>query len=101
MNFDIHIFEGKVDVEVLDKWLNMLEGYFSVHSLFDRDKITFVLLKASPNVKDWCETYCEKRAKEPSLFTTAPSRKYFRDVVKKQYYPLGISEDKYIQWTTL
>ena len=32
VNFDIPLFEGKIDVDALDKWLNVLEGYFSVHN---------------------------------------------------------------------
>jgi hypothetical protein len=28
INFDIPIFEGQIDVDVVDKWLNLLEGYF-------------------------------------------------------------------------
>jgi hypothetical protein len=31
VNFDIPVFEGQIDAEALDKWLNLLEGYFSVH----------------------------------------------------------------------
>jgi hypothetical protein len=31
INFDIPIFEGQIDADVVDKWLNLLEGYFSVH----------------------------------------------------------------------
>ena len=31
VNFDIPIFEGQIDADVIDKWLNLLEGYFSVH----------------------------------------------------------------------
>jgi hypothetical protein len=59
-NFDIHIFEGQIDADALEKWLNLLEGYFSVHNFFDREKITFVLLKAIPHVKHWQETYYKK-----------------------------------------
>jgi len=45
-----------------------LEGYFSVHDFSNREMITFVLLKASPNIKDWWETYYEKRdGREPSF----------------------------------
>jgi hypothetical protein len=31
VNFDIPIFEGHIYVNVLEKWLNLLEGYFSIH----------------------------------------------------------------------
>ena len=57
VNFDIPVFEGQIDAEALDKWLNLLEGYFSIQKKFDREKITFTLLKALPHVKHWWETY--------------------------------------------
>ena len=31
VNFDIPIFEGHIDAKAIDKWLNLLEGYFSFH----------------------------------------------------------------------
>ena len=30
-NFEIPIFKGKIDADAVDKWLNLLDGYFSVH----------------------------------------------------------------------
>jgi hypothetical protein len=70
INFDIPIFEGQIDADVVDKWLNILEGYFSFHNFSNREKITFSLLKVVPHVKDWWETLCEKKeTEEPSLFT--------------------------------
>ena len=102
VNFDIPIFEGQIDADAVDRWLNLLEGYFSVHDFSDREKIIFALLKATPHVKDWWETYCENKDQtEPSLFSAVPTWNSFRDAVKEQYYPVGSYEDKYIQWTTL
>ena len=37
VNFDIPIFEGQIDADVVDRWLNLLEGYFSVHDFSDRE----------------------------------------------------------------
>jgi hypothetical protein len=72
INFDIPIFEGQIDTDVVGKWLNLLEGYFSVHNFSNREKITFVLLKVIPHVKYWWEIFYEKKAtEEPSLFTVA------------------------------
>jgi hypothetical protein len=53
VNFDIPLFEGQIDADALDKWLNFIEGYFYVHNFSDREKITFMLLKALPHVKHW------------------------------------------------
>ena len=61
VNFDVPIFEGQIDADVVDRWLNLLEGYFSIHDFSDREKIIFSLLKATPHVKDQWETYCEKK----------------------------------------
>jgi hypothetical protein len=102
VNFDIPIFEGQIDADVVDKWLNLLEGYFSVHDFSSREKITFALLKAAPHVKDWWETYCEQKDEStPSLFSAAPTWNSFWDAIKEQYYPVGSYEDKYIKWTML
>jgi hypothetical protein len=64
VNFDIPMFEGQIDADALEKWLNMLEGYFFVYNFFDREKITFALLKVVPHVKYWWETYWEKNSTE-------------------------------------
>jgi hypothetical protein len=55
INFNIPIFEGHIDANAVDKWLNLLEGYFSIHNFSNRENITFALLKAVPHVKDWWE----------------------------------------------
>jgi hypothetical protein len=66
VDFDIPVFEGQIDVDSLDKWLNLLEGYFYVHNFFDREKITFALLKSFPHVKHLWETYWEQSSTEDS-----------------------------------
>jgi hypothetical protein len=102
VNFDIPVFEGQIDAEALDKWLNLLEGYFSVHNFSDREKITFALLKALPHVKHWWETYWEQSSTEESgIYGVEPTWDFFVDAVKEQYYPVGNYEDQYMRWTTL
>jgi hypothetical protein len=86
INFDIPIFEGQIDTDVVDKWFNLLEEYFSIHNFSNRENITLALLKVVPHVKDWWETFCEqKETEEPSLFTIMATRESFKDVIKKQY----------------
>jgi len=94
VNFDIPVFEGQIDVDALDKWLNLLEVYFSIHNFFDREKITFALLKSLPRVKHWWETYWEKDSTEESgIYGVEPTWDFFVDAVKEQYYPVGNYED--------
>jgi hypothetical protein len=86
VNFYIPIFEGHIDADSLRKWLNILEGYFFVHNFFDKERITFALLKALPHVKNWWETYSEKSStKESGIYGVEPTWDFFANVVKEQY----------------
>jgi hypothetical protein len=98
VNFDIPVFEGQIDAEALEKWLTLLEGYFSVHNFFDKENITFALLKDLPHVKHWWETYWEQSSTEDSgIYGAKPTWDFFVDVVKQQYYPVGNYEDQYMR----
>ena len=52
VNFDIPLFEGKIDANALKEWLSLLEDYFSVQKISDSGNITFTLLNSLPHVKD-------------------------------------------------
>jgi hypothetical protein len=74
VNFDILVFEGQIDVDALEKWLNLIEGYFFVHNFFDGENITFAILKALPHVKHWWETYREQSStKEYGIYGVDPT----------------------------
>jgi hypothetical protein len=76
--------------------------YFFVHNFSNRENITFVLLKVVPHVKDWWDTFYDKKAtEEPSLFTVTLTWEYFRDGIKEQYFHVGTYDDLYTIWTTL
>jgi hypothetical protein len=48
VNFYIPIFEGQTNIDVTDRWLNLLEGYLSNHDFSNQEKIIFSLLKVAP-----------------------------------------------------
>jgi hypothetical protein len=102
VNFDIPVFEGQIDIESIDKLLNLLEGYFSIHNFFDREMVTLSLLKALHHVKNLWETYWEKSSTEDSrIYGAEPTWDFFLDTVKERYYPVVNYEDQYMRWTTL
>jgi hypothetical protein len=83
VNFDIPLFEGLIDVDAIDKWLNLLKEYFLVHNFSDRENITFSLLKVVLHIKDWWDTFSKKRAiEESSIFEVTPTWNSFKDVIK-------------------
>ena len=70
--------------------------------MFNKEKITFVLLKAVPHVQNWWGTYCEKNSSyESGMFETNLNWASFIDVVKQQYYHGGNYDDQYTKWTIL
>jgi hypothetical protein len=74
VNFDIPLFEGLIDADVVDKWLNLLEGYFLIHNFSNKEEINFVLLKVFPHVKDWWDTYSDQRdIEESGIFVVSPT----------------------------
>ena len=50
VNTEIPLFEGKIDADALEKWLSLLEGYFSIQNFSNSEKITSVLLKSFPHI---------------------------------------------------
>jgi hypothetical protein len=102
IDFDISIFEVQIGTNAIEKWLNILEGYFSVHNFLNREKITFALLKVIPHVKYWWENFFEKKeTEELSLFVVKATWESFTDAIKEQYYPMRSYHDLYPKWTTL
>ena len=94
--FHIPLFEGQIDANSLDNWLDVLEGYFSIQNFYDRENITFTLLKAVSHVQNWRGTYWEKNSSDEfGMFGTNPTWASFIDVIKKQYYPVGNYDDQY------
>jgi hypothetical protein len=84
VNFDIPVFEGQIDAEALDKWLNSARRLFLCSQFFDREKITFALLKSLPHVKHWWETYWEQSSTEESgIYGAEPTWDFFVDAVKE------------------
>jgi hypothetical protein len=83
VNFHIPVFEAQIDAYALEKWLTLLESYFSVHNFSDKEKITFALLKAIPHVKNYWETYWEQSSTEESgIYGVGPTWDFFVDVVR-------------------
>jgi hypothetical protein len=102
VNFYIPLFEGEIDADALEKWLNMLEGYYSVQKNSDSEKTTFVLLKVLPHVRAWWEGYRERyTTDESTLFGREPTWAAFVDALKEELYPIRNYDDKYMIWATL
>jgi hypothetical protein len=64
--------------------LFVFSGPFWGPNFFDRENITFELLRVVPHVKDWWDTYSEQRAiDESTIFVVSPTWDSFRDSIKE------------------
>jgi hypothetical protein len=57
VNFDVPIFEGQIDADALEKWVNLLEGYFFVHNFSTGKRSPSHSSRISSHVEHWWETY--------------------------------------------
>jgi hypothetical protein len=101
VNFDIPLFEGYIDADSLEKWLNLIEGYSFVQSFSNSENITFALLKSLPHVKSWWEGYWERHITDKYMsFGREPTWVEFVDALKEEFYLVGSDEEQYMRWTT-
>ena len=102
VNFDIPLFEGQIDGDAVDKWLSLLEGYFSVQNFSNMQKIVFALLKAVPHVRDWWDNYCEKNTiDENDILGSEPTWASFVEALTEQDDHVDNYDDQYNNWTIL
>ena len=76
VNFDIPIFEGQIDADVIDRWLNLLEGYFSVHDFPTERRLFLHSSKLPPMSRTGGKPTVRKRMRQNPLYSWS--------------YPLGI-----------
>jgi hypothetical protein len=85
-NFYIPLFEVQIDVDSIEKWLNILEGYYFVQKISESEKITFTLLKTLPHVRAWWEGYWDRYTTDKStLFRREPTREAFVYALKEEF----------------
>jgi hypothetical protein len=86
VNFYIPFFEGKIDVVSLEKWLNTLEGYYSIQTNFDSENITHSLLKSLPHVREWWKGYSERyTTNESTPFKRETTWEVFEYALKEEF----------------
>jgi hypothetical protein len=61
INFDIPIFEGRIDANVVNKWLNLLEGYFLSITFRIEKRLLLRSSKSFPMSKIGGRLYLRKR----------------------------------------
>jgi hypothetical protein len=93
VNFDIPVFEGQIDADALETWLNLLEGYFIVCNFSIEKRSPLRSLRLSP-MSNISEKVTGRKIPQRSLeYLRSPTWDIFMDAIKVQYYPIENYED--------
>ncbi|KAL6228354.1 hypothetical protein ACLB2K_002304 [Fragaria x ananassa] len=92
---EIPMYDGSVNVEKLDDWIERLETYFTLYGYSSKEKIIFATLKLSVHALSWWKSY-RKHNKGEDV-----SWKKFKELLRKQFYPFGFLEERWNRWYNL
>jgi len=93
---DMPMYDGTVDVDKLDDWIERLETYFTVYDYKSSQKITVAVLKLSKDALTWWKAFRRQRHQKGSL-----SWREFKAAIRKKFYPVGYLEERWFKWYRL
>ncbi|KAK1382534.1 hypothetical protein POM88_020269 [Heracleum sosnowskyi] len=87
---EIPMYDGSVDMEKLDDWIERLETYFTLYGFSSKKKIIFVTLKLSSHALMWWKSYRKNCNDEKTVLW-----RKFKELLKNQFYPVGFLEKRW------
>jgi hypothetical protein len=93
---EIPMYDGQINVEVLNSWLKQLEVYFGLYQIQETQQISFSHLKMTKHALLWWESYVDalRIGKNPMVMKWED----FKALLKSQFYPIGYEEEKLMKW---
>ena len=92
---EIPEYRGELDGEKLDVWLDKLESYFALYGFNDIQRLTFVRVKMESRALIWWNAYVQSRGFQNLSWDG------FKELVRKQFYPVGYRESRWRKWLFL
>ena len=99
LKVDIKVFDGRMDAESLETWIQALEVYFSYQAYTDEKWIDFSRLKMGRKALLWWESFCRARVQSGKL--PISSWIDFQKELRKNFYPLGYEDELFLKWIHL
>ncbi|GJR36909.1 hypothetical protein Tco_1212593 [Tanacetum coccineum] len=91
---DIPSYDGTVDAEKLDSWLDQLETYFTLYGFTSTAKVSFARLKLTSHALAWWNAQL-KMTRDRITWNE------FKRLLRQEYYPMGYSQDRWSRWHNL
>ncbi|GJV03437.1 hypothetical protein Tco_1337006 [Tanacetum coccineum] len=92
---DISTFDGTIDAEKLDSWLDQLETYFTLYGFRSSDKVVFARLKLTSHALAWWNSQLKIMDNEEINW------KKFTQLLRQEFYRMGYVQDRWTQWHNL
>ncbi|XP_038973019.1 uncharacterized protein LOC120105044 [Phoenix dactylifera] len=92
---DIPTFDGTVDAEKLDSWIDQLETYFTLYGFSSHEKVAFARLKLSSHALAWWNSYLKDNSDKEVTWGE------FSRLLRQEFYPMGYSQDRWFRWHNL
>lgn len=92
---DIPTFDGTVDAEKLDSWIDQLETYFTLYGFNSSEKVAFARLKLTSHALAWWNSQLKMMNEEEV------HRSEFTRLLRREYYPMGYSQERWSRWHNL
>ncbi|GJY85524.1 hypothetical protein Tco_0499550 [Tanacetum coccineum] len=80
---DIPTYDGTIDAEKLDSWLDRLETYFTLYGFRNSDKVVFAQPKLTNHALAWWNSQLKIMGNEEI------SWKKFTQLLRQEFYPMG------------
>ncbi|GJR99791.1 RNA-directed DNA polymerase, eukaryota, reverse transcriptase zinc-binding domain protein [Tanacetum coccineum] len=90
---DIPSYDGTVDAEKLDSWLDQLETYFTLYGFTSTAKVSFARLKLTSHALAWWNAQLKMTRDEEITWNE------FKRLLRQEYYPMGYSQDRWSRLT--
>ncbi|KAA8542785.1 hypothetical protein F0562_023937 [Nyssa sinensis] len=92
---EIPTFDGTVDAEKLDSWIDQLETYFTLYGFSSTEKVSFARLKLINHALTWWNAYLKSGPEQEITW------KAFTQLLRQEFYPMGYSQDRWARWHNL
>jgi hypothetical protein len=99
VKFILPMFNGDVNPEKLDNWIQLIEVYFCVQYIDEEEvKVQLASLRLEGTTLVWWKSKLRDRSKCGKLIS---SWLEFKSAIRKQFYPLGYLHKAMMKWQTL
>jgi hypothetical protein len=95
MKTDLPTYDGVVDGDKLDGWIDRLESYFDIYGYDDSRRLAIARLKLASHALVWWNAHLRTYGSRGLTWEA------FKVLLKEQFYPVGYDEKRWQNWLFL